>query len=504
MPDKHYDIFISYRREGGKNYARVIKPELEKRGFKVFLDFDELKDGKFDQRILDAIDDAPIFMLILSNGCLDRCVNDDDWVRQEILHADRSGKHIVPVEVDKSFRQMPDMVPDDVKNVVGQHQFSQVDSETLLQASMDELVHYRIRPYITVAVPESDGAEIHIETDADCTILRFQKALGIARVGEDAVVRLKKGKHKLEFVSLKVDSVRQSNVVEVPDNDYSDFIEVRLKEKLESLDRAAREQREAEERRIREAEERKRREEEEARRKREEAERTSDKVYRVGGVEFKMVYVEGGTFTMGATAEQGDDAFDGGKPAHKVTLSGYHIGEVPVTQALWKAVMGGNPSSSKGDNNPVENVSWIDCQEFVEKLNRLTGERFRLPTEAEWEYAARGGNRSRGYKYAGSNNIDEVAWYDGNSGYNIYPVGQKKANELSLYDMSGNVWEWCNDWNGNYDDAPQTNPTGPATDSFRVYRGGSWKDYARRCRVSYRSFGSPSFRYYYLGFRLAR
>lgn len=468
MPDKHYDIFISYRREGGKNYARVIKPELEKRGFKVFLDFDELKDGKFDQRILDAIDDAPIFMLILSNGCLDRCVNDDDWVRQEILHADRSGKHIVPVEVDKSFRQMPDLVPDDVKNVVGQHQFSQVDTETLLTASMDELVHYRIRPYITVAVPESEGAEIHVETDADCAILRFQKALGIARVGEDAVVRLKKGKHKLEFVSLKVDSVRQSNVVEVPDNDYSDFIEVRLKDKLEDL------------------------------------ERTSYKVYRVGGVEFKMLYVEGGTFTMGATAEQCDNAYDDEKPTHKVTLSGYHIGEVPVTQALWKAVMGGNPSFFKGDNNPVNMVSWNDCQEFIEKLNKMTGERFRLPTEAEWEYAARGGNRSRGYKYAGSNNVDEVAWYDGNSGRTTHPVRQKKANELGLYDMSGNVWEWCNDWYGKYGDAPQTNPTGPATGSGRVNRGSSWGSYAGSFRVSIRDSSTPSIRSGSLGFRLAR
>ncbi|MBQ6238212.1 MAG: SUMF1/EgtB/PvdO family nonheme iron enzyme [Bacteroidales bacterium] len=467
MPDKHYDIFISYRREGGKNYARVIKPELEKRGFKVFLDFDELKDGKFDQRILDAIDDAPIFMLILSNGCLDRCVNDDDWVRQEILHADRSGKHIVPVEVDKSFRQMPDIVPDDVKNVVGQHQFSQVDTETLLTASMDELVHYRIRPYITVAVPESEGAEIHVETDADCAILRFQKALGIARVGEDAVVRLKKGKHKLEFVSLKVDSVRQSNVVEVPDNDYSDFIEVRLKDKLDAIDR-------------------------------------TDKVYRVGGVEFKMVYVEGGTFTMGATAEQGDDAYDDEKPAHKVTLSGYHIGEVPVTQALWKAVMGGNPSSFKGYDNPVEVVDWDECQEFVEKLNKITGEQFRLPTEAEWEYAARGGNRSRGYKYAGSNNIDEVAWYDGNSDNNTHPVRQKKANELNLYDMSGNVWEWCNDLEGNYGDTLQTNPTGPTSGFRYIVRGGSWFDDATHCRVSFRDNHDTSNRCNDLGFRLAR
>lgn len=272
MADKHYDIFISYRREGGKNYARVIKPELEKRGFSVFLDFDELKDGKFDQRILDAIDDAPIFMLILSNGCLDRCVNDDDWVRQEILYANRNGKHIIPVEVDKSFRQIPDIVPDDVRNIVGQHQFSQVDTETLLQASMDELVRYRVQSYVTIVAPNSQGAEIHVETDADCTILRFQKEIGRAIVGEDTIIRLKKGKHKLDFVSLKINSVRQSVVVEVPDNDYSDFVEVRLQDKINANIQSEYKKKEAEEQVRREAEERKRREED-MRHHREEEER---------------------------------------------------------------------------------------------------------------------------------------------------------------------------------------------------------------------------------------
>ncbi|MBO7279020.1 MAG: SUMF1/EgtB/PvdO family nonheme iron enzyme [Bacteroidales bacterium] len=216
----------------------------------------------------------------------------------------------------------------------------------------------------------------------------------------------------------------------------------------------------------------------------------------------EMVFVEGGTFQMGATSEQGSDAYDDEKPVHSVTLSDFYIGKYEVTQAQWKAVMGKNPSRFQGDNLPVENVSWNDIQEFIKKLNRLTGKRYRLPTEAEWEYAARGGKKSKGYKYAGSNSIGEVAWYDSNSGYETHPVGQKQPNELGLYDMSGNVWEWCQDWYGNYNSSSQTNPSGPASGSYRVLRGGSWYRSARYCRVSDRSFNYPSNWYYFYGFRL--
>ena len=220
---------------------------------------------------------------------------------------------------------------------------------------------------------------------------------------------------------------------------------------------------------------------------------------------FEMVYVKGGTFTMGATAEQGSDAYDDEKPTHSVTLSDFYIGKYEVTQAQWKAVMGSNPSYFKGDNLPVENVSWNDIQEFIKKLNAQTGKRFRLPTEAEWEYAARGGNQSKGYKYSGSNSISEVAWYDGNSGDKTHPVGQKTPNELGIYDMSGNVWEWCQDWYSSsaYSSSSQTNPTGPSSGSSRVLRGGSWYYYARYCRVSNRSFSGPAGRNGSSGFRLA-
>ncbi len=228
-----------------------------------------------------------------------------------------------------------------------------------------------------------------------------------------------------------------------------------------------------------------------------------NKTFTVNGVSFTMVAVEGGTFTMGATSEQGSDAYDHEKPAHSVTLSPYYIGQTEVTQELWQAVMGSNPSKFKGVYKPVEQVSCDDCQQFINRLNSLTGEQFKLPTEAQWEYAARGGKHSRAYKYSGSNSIGDVAWYGDNSGSQTHNVATKQANELGLYDMNGNVWEWCCDWYGDYSSGSQTDPAGPATGSDRVFRGGGWFNYARNCRVSYRGHFSPVDRGNDLGFRLA-
>lgn len=241
-------------------------------------------------------------------------------------------------------------------------------------------------------------------------------------------------------------------------------------------------------------------------------------VFNVKGVEFKMVKVQGGTFQMGATSEQGSDVWKDEKPVHSVTLSDYYIGQTQVTQELWQVVMGNNPSEFRGDNQrPVENVSWNDCQEFIEGLNRLTGKNFRLPTEAEWEFAARGGNKRNDYKYSGSNKANDVAWYENNSGTNsvmrsfltmdrgrrTHPVAQKQANESGLYDMSGNVWEWCQDWYGKYSSNSQTNPTGSSMGSSRVLRGGSWSDYASYVRVSFRNYDTPDHRNLNGGLRLA-
>ena len=225
--------------------------------------------------------------------------------------------------------------------------------------------------------------------------------------------------------------------------------------------------------------------------------------FTVNGVLFEMVRVEGGTFRMGATSEQGGDAERDEKPVHSVKLNTFYIGKTEVTQALWQAVMGSNPSHFKGADLPVENVTWYDCQNFIQKLKSLTGQKFRLPTEAEWEFACRGGNKSRGYKYSGSNNLGSVAWYNGNSGGKTRPVGTKAPNELGIYDMSGNVWEWCNDWYADYTANSQTHPTGPQSGSLRVCRGGGWDNYAGSRRSSNRSNSSPTNRSSSLGLRLA-
>ena len=220
------------------------------------------------------------------------------------------------------------------------------------------------------------------------------------------------------------------------------------------------------------------------------------------GISIDMVRVEAGTFTMGATPEM-KNPYNEEKPAHKVTLTNdYYIGKYEVTQAIWKTVIGKNPSRFKGDNLPVENVSWDDCQKFLRKLNRITGKKFRLPTEAEWEYAARGGKKSRGYQYSGSNNLSDVAWYGDNSGYTTHPVGVKQANELGIYDMAGNVGEWCQDGYRFYTIFSQTNPTGANNESGSMCRGGRWTEYAGYCRSSFRYDYSHDFSNYNLGLRL--
>ena len=241
-------------------------------------------------------------------------------------------------------------------------------------------------------------------------------------------------------------------------------------------------------------------------------------VIEVNGVKFKMVNVKGGTFTMGATSEQGGDASDSEKPAHQVTLSSYSIGATEVTQELWQAVMGSNPSRFSSANGytenlqrPVEMVSFEDCcYRFITKLNQLTGRTFRLPTEAEWEYAARGGNKSMGYKYAGSNTVNDVCWYWDDlpsqtsltAGYGTQPVGRKAPNELGLYDMSGNVWEWTLDNNVDYPSVPETDPNHQAGGMPWVYRGGGWASYASSCRVSKRDWANATKAFNFVGMRL--
>ena len=217
----------------------------------------------------------------------------------------------------------------------------------------------------------------------------------------------------------------------------------------------------------------------------------------VKGLNMKMILVEGGTFAMGS-----NNGYDDERPVHTVTLDSYYIGETEITQAQWRAIMGSNPSCFTGDNRPVESVSWEDAQKFCKKLSKLTGKKYVLPTEAQWEYAARGGNKSKGYTYSGSNSVGEVAKYDSSGGHSN--VKSKKPNELGIYDMSGNVWEWCSDWYGSsyYSSSPKTNPLGPLSGDCRVLRGGSWSSFTISCRISFRSYDDPLDRYDFCGFRV--
>ena len=221
-------------------------------------------------------------------------------------------------------------------------------------------------------------------------------------------------------------------------------------------------------------------------------------------LENDMVLVQGGEFVMGGTADQGTNVNADELPTRNVTLSSFYISKFEVTQELWQAVTGNSPSKFSGDRLPVEQVNWDDCIEFIAKLNALTGRNYRLPTEAEWEYASRGGQQSNHYKYSGSNNVDEVAWYGTNAGKKTHTVGEKTPNELGLYDMSGNVNEWCSDWYGNYDPDQCINPTGSESGSSRVFRGGAWSAVEESCRNALRLGFYPNYRADNLGLRLVR
>jgi len=239
----------------------------------------------------------------------------------------------------------------------------------------------------------------------------------------------------------------------------------------------------------------------------------------ISEIESEMILVEGGTFMMGCTGEQGSDCRSNEYPAHEVTLNSFNIAKYKVTQKQWEKIMKTTVEEQRnldhpywylggvGDDYPMYYVSWDDVQEFIKKLNKQTGKNYRLPTEAEWEYAAHGGNRSLGYKYSGSNKVDDVAWYNGNAGGNSHPVGTRLPNELGIYDMSGNIAEWCNDWYGEYQDSPQHNPQGQIIGNKRVVRGNSWYWDADRSRICSRGESEgdgvlQNARYNGIGFRL--
>ena len=487
-----YDVFISYRRDGGGATAGRINDMLTADGYSVSYDVDTLREGRFDKQLLERIEQCQDFILVVDKNCFFRTIDpatdpQDDWLWQELSYALQLKKNIIPVLL--AGADFPKKLPEDIDNVRLCHGPQCVHEyfDSFYKKLKDMLRAYPrlAKPlYMGPASTTKNMPCLKLKADIDCIFYLDGEERSHLKAGILQKIPLAKGEYELMFVSEENGNDRLELEFIMPDADK--LQKVNLSEK-----RNARLEKEAEERKV-----------EEERKRLEKEEQAKERTFTVGGVPFKMIRVEGGSFMMGSP-DNDSDAFDGEKPQHKVTLSDYYIGDTQVTQVLWKAVMGDNPSTWKGDSLPVEQVSWEDCQEFIKQLNKKTGKKFRLPTEAEWEYAARGGRKSKGFKYAGSNNIGDVAWFYGNAGSKTHPVKKKNANELGLYDMSGNVCEWCQDWYGTYSSSSQSDPVGPSSGSCRVLRGGGWDFNARPCRVARRGSFSPDGRYSFIGFRLA-
>lgn len=503
MEQKKYDVFISYSRHDyvdehenviPNNEVSKIMKTLTDAGITYWIDKEGIYSGdKFTEELPKIIKSAPIFVYLSTANA-----NKSKYTSKEIAIADEYGKYIIPVRIDmtpysdKVIFRIADVSfikyvanpakgrEDLVKSIRAflkkreENELQEKEEEWLRQEELERQRRQQAeekKRQEQIAKFESEIAALESQkTEREKVVLQKEQELKLAQID------LKACEAKIQKLQNKLQEQREQ-----PKKKEAE--EARLAEEK----RIAEERRKSEEKRI----EKERRREEEAH---------AVKEFTVKGVQFRMIPVEGDTFTMGATPDQGSDAESDEKPPHQVTLSTYYIGETEVTQALWEAVMGRNPSYFKGANRPVERVSWDECREFFYRLNSQTGKSFRLPTEAEWEFAARGGKKSNGYTYSGSNALENIAWYENNSGNETHDVKTKSPNELGLYDMSGNVWEWCQE---GYFPESQTNPMGFSSTIMRVSRGGSCCSNAVDCRVACRNDYYSCFEHYDLGFRLA-
>lgn len=513
-----YDIFISYRRDGGFETAKLLNGLLVQDGYSVSFDIDTLREGDFDQALLKRIEQCRDFLLIIDNQAFDRMINPasdynpaKDWLRVEITYALQLKKNIVPVLL--AGASFPAKMPEDLDGLETKNgpQYSKEYFDSFYNKLKGFLYSVpRSQPLVPHSlIPDSSRPKLKIKADLDCVFyLDGEKQMTLTS-GKIVKFPLDEGEYELEFVSLENATDRQEETFEMKNGDR--FIHVKLAEiRAARLEKENTKQQEQEEllRQVREKAD-------------QEAKKDAfpkDQTFIVNGVSFVMKPIEGGTFKMGSDIKgsKNDE-----KPVHSVTVDSFFIGETTVTQALWKAVMDSEPTFNggweklygKGDDYPAYYISWEDCNEFIRKLKLLLGKDFRLPTEAEWEFAARGGNLSKGYIYAGSNDFDDVAVCRENSyakgsksiDYGTHKVKSKKPNELGIYDMSGNVWEWCQDWYARFGNVVQTNPIGPLNGTQRVLRGGCWAAIADSCRVSTRHSQKPvvGTHIYVDGFRLA-
>lgn len=465
--EKKYDVFISSKSEDYP-IAEQVYDFLHSKGLSVFLaskKLDEIGEAQYALAIDEAIDQSNHMLVVASS--IDYIYS--RWIQYEwsIFSNDlKSGYKTGNLLTILSPRVLLKDLPASLRH---QQSFSFKDYQKVLA-----YLPKHTAP-ITKSTQDAEKIIYKIRVNQRCRLYIDDEEIQILEPSKLVKVLLDKGEYLRKVVSIDNEHLFHEKEIRIVENSVLDDIKLEMTEEAEILS--------AQGMNIPKQE--------------------IKEVITVNGVSFSMVKVAGGNFLMGATKEQGNDAFEDEKPAHLVNLSNYYIGETVVTQELWWAVMGSNPSYFQmSPRNPVEQITWKDCIEFIEKLNRLTNKKFRMPTEAEWEYAARGGQKSKGYRYAGGEILDEVAWTDENSNSVTHPVAQKKANELGLFDMSGNVWEWCQDWKGPFSLETQYDPQGPSSGTGRVFRGGSWNSSAWNCRVSYRNRNAETYRSSYLGIRL--
>ena len=500
MEQTQYDVFISYSRKDyvddnknviPDNEVSKIKKALTEAGITFWMDETGIVPGEdYADKIVKHMRICKIFLYISSEAA-----NRSDWTRREIACALMYKKYVIPLLLDDS--PFHDAV---MLRIVD---LDRIDYYINPQLGITKLIH-SIKTYLEnekICETKRIVAEKHRQEELERQRKRQEEEIKRQNLIESI---------EAEIAALESQKTERKKIVLQKEQELK-FAQLDLDECEAKILKKEKKLQELRKPQVSGQNSEQERREPDATHPQEQRIGPKEITFNVGRVMFKMIRVEGGSFQTGSP-DKDTKAYRVEESQHPVTLNDYYIGETVVTQALWKAVMGNNPSwfNREEHKNPVEQVSWEDCEEFILRLNShddikaaLNGYEFRLPTEAEWEYAARGGKKSKGYRYAGSNTIDDVAWYDGNSNSETHPVKSKKANELGLYDMSGNVWEWCQDWfdSGNNSLFGTGNPK--SYSSRRVLRGGSWYSSAESCRLANRIDANPDDRYNNDGLRLA-
>lgn len=464
-----YDIFISYKHFSAAT-ANNLWHRLTVKGYKVFYDKEEMGRDRFDEQIFQRIREAKDFLVVLEKHSLDACKDGtykEDWFCRELMFAMKEGKNIIPIIIDGSTMPSRKELPEELWGF------------ELKEAPEFSLVYFSAfieklekRPFLLSKPSKNvkDHAVFKFRSNQECNVFN-EKGDFVGKLlpdTKDPIYYMLETSGEFSFTCINCITNKVQEICKEIHLNEERFIIVTWDETIPlppPLENGI-------------------------------------TIELAKEISFNMIKVEGGTFMMGAGHEQGDDAWPEEKPQHEVTLSDFYIGETPVTQEVWRAVMSSNPSHFIDDKHPVENVSWNECQRFIKKINAMTGKSFSLPTEAQWEYAARGGRKSKNHKYSGDNLLKSVGWSIASNIRGTQDVGTKEPNELGIYDMSGNVWEWCVDSYYEYTRRKQTNPIGSSASAHHVRRGGCWAISAKHCRVSSRDFQPATHRSSQLGLRL--